>query len=277
MRLLKFLDHAWRLFATVLGFAVFGIGGLIMGLFVFPLLFVFIRDRRQRKFTARRLIGKAFGGYWEMISVLGVLDYQIEGREHIERARSADKGIIVLCAHFTSLETGVSIIGELFPGIKAVYRPQPNEMIDAMIFRGRQRFAEQQIPKDSIRAVVRALRDRGAVIYLADLAHKGSSTELIPFFGEPALTTTTVSKLAKMTGATVLTYFFRRLPGNTGYVVDIGPPLSDFPTTDVVDDTRRLVQRLEDYIRLAPEQYMWTYPRFKNRPEPYPNIYRSER
>ena len=64
---------------------------------------------------------------------------------------------------------------------------------------------------------------------------------------------------------------------NTGYVVDIGPPLSDFPTTDVIDDTRRLVKRLEDYIRLAPEQYMWTYPRFKNRPEPYPNIYRSER
>ena len=201
---------------------------------------------------------------------------RVEGMEHLEHARDTGKGIILLCAHFTSLETSTSILGELFPNLKTVHRPQPNEMIDAMIYRGRSRLSEQQIPKDNIRVMVRALRDKGSVAYLADLANKGSNSELIPFFGEPAITMTTVSKLAKMTGATVLTYFFRRLPGKAGYVADIGPPLDDFPTDDVVADTRRLVQRLEDYIRLAPEQYMWTYRRFKGRPESYPDIYRAD-
>ena len=202
---------------------------------------------------------------------------RVEGREHLQRAREQDKGILLLPAHFTSLETATSILGELIPGLKAVYRPQPNEMIDAMISRGRRRLLAEQIAKDNIRAMVRTLRDGGAVAYLADLAAKGSNRALIPFFAEPAMTTTTVSKLARITGATVLTYFFRRLPGSSGYVVNIGAPLDGFPSGDETEDTRRLVKRLEDYIRLAPEQYMWTYRRFKGRPEPYPDLYRRDR
>ena len=202
---------------------------------------------------------------------------RVEGREHLEKALAQDRGIIVLTAHFTSLETGSSILKELFPGIKAVYRPQPNAMIDAMISRGRQRIVAEQIPKDNIRAMVRTLRDGGTVAYLADLAGRGNNRALVPFFGEPAMTTTAVSKLARMTGATVLTYFFKRLPGREGYVVNIGPPLDGFPGDDPVADTRRLVQRLEDYIRQAPEQYMWTYRRFKGRPEPWPDLYAADR
>ena len=34
-----------------------------------------------------------------------------------------------------------------------------------------------------------------------------------------------------------------------------------------------LVERLEAYIRLAPEQYLWLYKKFKGRPAPYPDVY----
>ena len=34
-----------------------------------------------------------------------------------------------------------------------------------------------------------------------------------------------------------------------------------------------LVGLLEDYIRLAPEQYLWTYRKFKGRPTGYPDVY----
>ena len=244
----------------------------------FPELSPAQRQRLSRQHFAA--VGAAFSemglGWFASTERLQRL-IRVEGREHIEKALAREKGIIVLTAHFTSLETGSSILQELFPGVKAVYRPQPNEMIDAMISRGRQRLVAEQIPKDNIRAMVRTLRDGGAVAYLADLAGRGNNRALVPFFGEPAMTTTAVSKLARMTGATVLTYFFRRLPGRAGYVVNIGPPLDGFPSDDPVADTRRLVERLEDYIRLAPEQYMWTYRRFKGRPEPYPDLYAADR
>ena len=93
------------------------------------------------------------------------------------------------------------------------------------------------------------------------------------FFGEPAVTNTATSRLAKISGATVLAYFFRRLDDDSGYVVSIAPPLNDFPSDDPAEDTRRMVGQLEDYIRLAPEQYVWTYRRFKGRPDSYPDIY----
>ncbi len=202
---------------------------------------------------------------------------RVDGREHLDSALAKGNGIIVLTAHFTSLETGSSILQELVPGVKAVYRPQPNEMIDAMISHGRQRMLSGQIPKDNIRAMVRTLREGGAVAYLADLAGRGNNRAMIPFFGEPAMTTTAVGKLARMTGSTVLTYFFRRLPGRAGYALNIGPPPDGFPSDDPVADTRRLVERLEDYIRLAPEQYMWTYRRFKGRPDSYPDLYARDR
>jgi KDO2-lipid IV(A) lauroyltransferase len=87
------------------------------------------------------------------------------------------------------------------------------------------------------------------------------------------VTNTATSKLAQLSGAVVLPYFFRRLEDDSGYVVNIAPPLPDFPTEDAATDTQRLVALLEDYIRLAPDQYLWTYRKFKGRPSGYADVY----
>ena len=44
----------------------------------------------------------------------------------------------------------------------------------------------------------------------------GKQSELLPFFGVPAVTNVATSKLAMISGAVVLPYFFRRLPNNEG-------------------------------------------------------------
>ena len=108
--------------------------------------------------------------------------------------------------------------------------------------------------------------------YMPDQTYLGNQSELLPFFGEPAVTNTATSKIAAISGAAVLPYFFRRLP--TGdYRVDIGAPLADFPSESQTHDTQRLFGLLEDYIRLAPEQYLWLYKKFKGRPAPFPDPY----
>ncbi len=116
MRLLKFIDHFWRLVATTLSFIVFGVGGLIMGVLVFPLLFVFVRDSERRKFTARRLVGKAFGGFWEMMRVMRILDYKIEGAEHIDDTRNQ----LIVANHPTLID--VVILTSLFPRANCVIK-----------------------------------------------------------------------------------------------------------------------------------------------------------
>ncbi|HEY3515773.1 MAG TPA: lipid A biosynthesis lauroyl acyltransferase [Gammaproteobacteria bacterium] len=198
----------------------------------------------------------------------------IHGREHLDRALADGRGVLLVGGHFTTLEIGFAVLEALTPRVSTMYRPQRNAMMDVMIRRGRHRFAKHQIPRDNVRALLRTLREGYAVGYLPDQTYLGNQSELLPFFGVPAVTNTATSKLAAISGAVVMPYFFRRLP--TGdYRVDIGPPLADFPSESPRRDAERLFGLLEDYIRLAPEQYLWLYKKFKGRPAPLPDVYAS--
>jgi KDO2-lipid IV(A) lauroyltransferase len=231
------------------------------------------RDLLVKQFEAygASLSEMALGWYAPIAEIKALV--RVEGVEHLDAALARGKGVILFMAHFTCVEVGVAILEDICPRCSCMYRPQRNAMVDTMIRRGRSRFAKQQIGKNNVRGLLRALRDGMAVAYMPDHTYTGSQSELLPFFGEPALTNTATSKLAKLSGATVLPYFFRRLDDDTGYVVEILPPLPGFPSDDAAADTLRLVGLLEEYIRRTPEQYLWTYRKFKGRPTDYPDVY----
>jgi KDO2-lipid IV(A) lauroyltransferase len=232
-------------------------------------------DLLARHFEAvgMSFVEMAIGWFWPIERLLAHV--QIVGREHLEAALASGRGILLFSAHFTALEVGVAVLETLTPRCSCMYRPQRNAMMDTMIRRGRSRFAREQIPRDNVRALLRSLRDGYAVAYMPDQTYLGKQSELLPFFGEPALTNVATSKLAVISGATVLPYFFRRLPGRAGYRVEIGAPLPGVPSDDPIADTRKLFAALESFIRAAPEQYLWLYKKFKGRPPPFPDPYRE--
>jgi Kdo2-lipid IVA lauroyltransferase/acyltransferase len=198
---------------------------------------------------------------------------EIRGLEHLDAALVSGKGALLVTAHFTPIEIGVCVL-EDYPGkVSSLYRPQRNAMMDCLILKGRSRFSSTQVPRDNVRLLLRLLQRNEAVLYMPDQTYLGNQSAMIPFFGEPATTNIATSKIAKISGAPVLPYWFRRNADERTYTVEIEPPLENFPTDDALADTRRIVALLEARIRQTPEQYLWVYKKFKRRPESFGDAY----
>ena len=95
----------------------------------------------------------------------------------------------------------------------------------------------------------------------------------IPFFGVPAATVTALSRIAQSTNAVVLPCINRILPRGRGYEMCFYPALDNFPTEDPLADARRMNEEVEKWVREMPEQYLWSYRRFKTRPNNEPSLY----
>jgi Kdo2-lipid IVA lauroyltransferase/acyltransferase len=175
------------------------------------------------------------------------------------------------------MEIGFPVARPLCRRFAGMYKNQRNPVMNKAMTRARRRSADVQIEKDNVRQMLRELAANAAIFYAADQSFTGKGAALIPFFGEPAMTNTAISRLARVSGATVIPYFLRRLPDELVYVLQFESPLEGFPSDDPITDTSRLVAKLEAFVRTCPEQYWWVHQRFKGRPAPFPDIYARER
>ena len=199
--------------------------------------------------------------------------FRIEGREHLDAALAKGHGVLLVSGHFTPLEICTPAIKPLVPLFAFMYTPRRNVLLDAFQSRGRERTGHESFPNSDLRALLRALKRNAVVWYAPDQAYVGSSGVLLTFFGEPAMTNTGASRIARMSGATIVPLFFCRLADDSGYLVRFHAPLPDVPSDDLVRDTRALTALLEEFVRECPAQYFWTHRKFKGRPPPYVDPY----
>ena len=191
---------------------------------------------------------------------------RVEGVEHLTHALARGRGVILLTGHFTLLELGARFITWHHP-FHAMYRSHKNRLYEMVMRRERERRSGlPPLPHEDLRGLLRALKKGRTVWYAPDQNHGIRNSVFVPFFGVTACTVMATSRLATMSGAAVVPYFPKRLPGTAGYEITILPALTDFPSGDVEADTRRINTLLEDYIRQAPEQYFWVHRRFKTQP-----------
>jgi KDO2-lipid IV(A) lauroyltransferase len=197
---------------------------------------------------------------------------RIEGAEHIRSATDRGVGVILLSAHFTTLEISGRVLGLHSPPFDAVYRKNRSEFMTEILRTNREKSARGTIEKNDIKSMIRSLREGTPVWYAPDQSYNRKQSALLPFFGVPAMTNTATGTLARLGKAVVVPFFPRRLPEG-GYVLTILPPVEGIPGDDPVEDTKKYLEILERQIRLCPEQYYWVHRKFKNRPEPLPDAY----
>ncbi len=197
--------------------------------------------------------------------------HRIVGLEHLHGALARGRGVILLTAHFTTLEIGGRLMSESHR-MGGLFRDPNNPVVSHLMRDQRARHMSPAVHFDDLRGLVRALRANAAIWYAPDQGKRSKSSEILPFFGVPAITNTATSKIAEMTGAAVVPFFAKREPDHS-YTLTIHPPLENFPTADATADAVRINRLIEENVRLCPEQYFWVHKRFKARGPGYPEAY----
>jgi Kdo2-lipid IVA lauroyltransferase/acyltransferase len=226
----------------------------------------------RRHFEALGMSLVEFGlGRWASDRHLADLA-DVEGLDHVLDAVNAGRGVILLSAHFTTIEVCASIVKRLLPPLDAVYRRTRDPFVTELLLTNRERGGMRLIEKRDIKAAVRSLRQGRIVWYAPDQSYDRKGSAVIPFFGVPSMHATATSTLARLGNAVAIPAFPQRMPDGR-YLLRILPPLDDFPSEDLDVDTQRYVAVLEEHIRRCPEQYFWLHRKFKNLPESYPDYY----
>ncbi|WP_422647637.1 Lipid A biosynthesis lauroyl acyltransferase [Cupriavidus sp. H18C1] len=156
----------------------------------------------------------------------------------------------------------------------SLYTKQKNALFDGFLKQARGRFGANMIARnDSVRDIIRCLKKGEALQLISDMDFGERDSEFVPFFGAQALTLTSVSRLARLTGAKVVPIYTEQLPDYRGYVLRILPAWDNYPGESVTEDTRRMNAFFEDCIRPRIAEYYWVHKRFKHRPPGEPEIY----
>ena len=199
---------------------------------------------------------------------------QIQGLEHLQAAQAQGQGVILMAIHFTTLEIGAALLGQRHT-IDGMYRAHKNPVFDYVQRRGRERHNvdSHAIEREDVRGMLKVLRQGRAIWYAPDQDYGPKLSLFVPLFGVPAATVTATSKFAKLGRAQVIPMKQTRLPKGQGYLIQLEPPLQNFPGETDEQDCLRLNQWIEQAITQQPEQYLWAHRRFKTRPEGEAKLY----
>jgi KDO2-lipid IV(A) lauroyltransferase len=180
--------------------------------------------------------------------------------------RPPGTGLIVLSPHLGAWELAGLYLAAQGP-TAIFYKPQ--KYLDDLILAARKRGGATLAPITArgIRTLVQALERGDYVGILPDQAPRADKGAVFaPFFGIPAYTMLLVNRLARRTGARVVFLFAQRLRPGQGYRMHCLEAPAAITAEDDQIAAAALNAGIADCVRICPEQYLWPYRRFRERP-----------
>jgi len=196
---------------------------------------------------------------------------QTANPELIEGLLGQDRPILMLTPHLGCFEViaqhyMTSAAGRARPML-ALYRVPRKSSLRPLFEQARVRHGLLLAPADlhGVRLMLRALRNRQIVGLLPDQVPTRGEGVWAPFFGRPAFTMTLPARLACAHDALVVLVYAQRLARGAGYRIHwqpLGAGLCGEPRADAAF----LNAAMEQLILHCPEQYLWSYNRYKRPP-----------
>jgi len=271
---ISWLPYKWQLFlGRMLGrlFLVIGGNRKKVALRNLELCFPDMDEKQRQRMLTKNfentgiaLFETGMGWWWPQWRIKRKV--KVKGLEHLEQARRDGKAILLLAMHYLTIEINCRGMGCSNPMV-VFYRPHNNELMEFFQFRGRGRSNKYMLGKRDVRGLIDALAEGESCVYLPDQDYGRKRSLFVPFFAVKE-TATTTGTLIFARQPNVLSFMIipTRNDDDSGYSIEIKPPLDDFPSGNDEADLIRINQELEKAIMQKPEQYMWLHRRFKTRP-----------
>jgi KDO2-lipid IV(A) lauroyltransferase len=189
----------------------------------------------------------------------------VHGAERLEDALANQKGVIVVIPHFGCWEL-LNAWLNVYTQPMIMYKPDKIKGVNRYILNARQKFNATLVPTDEtgIRQIFRHLKQGGLTVVLPDHLPKASGGIYSHFFQQNTLSTTLVSKMAAKTQCNVIGLSCIRNPELSSFDVHCIDLPTSIQSSDLQQSVDSLNLAMQEMIHLAPEQYIWSYKRFRN-------------
>ena len=184
--------------------------------------------------------------------------------EHLLRnATNREQGTIFVTPHFGSWEY-VGLLTAAHCDLMIMYAPPKLPYLHQMAHRGRGSTGATLIETTagSFKTLIQHLKRGGAIGVLPDQVPTGGGGVHVPFFGRLAYTSTLVAKLAYKHHCRIVICYSLRNHGNRFDSYYYEAPEELYNSNEKLA-TQALNQYIERLVAQTPEQYLWSYKRFK--------------
>ncbi len=211
--------------------------------------------------------------YWP-VSKLHALTEEVVGEELVAEFLATGRGIVALAPHFGAWEY-LGVYLQKYRDIAILYKPPSSAALDKALTEKRRRGGANLIPANAtgLRRLYSHIRSGKGAGILPDQQPSRGQGRFAPFFGVPALTAVLAPRLVQRTHCHVLLVGCERRPGGL-YRVHFIKANDDIYSSNLETALAAVNRDVERIIAIDPAQYLWSYKRFKARPEGAAPMYR---
>ncbi len=192
-----------------------------------------------------------------------------------DSALAEGRGAIAITPHLGAWEMAGLYLSSRGP-LTTLYRPSRlGSALDQLISQRRGRLGARLVPTTSrgVRQLLEGLHNGTALGILPDQDPGPEGGLYVPFFGQPTNTMVLLSRLASKRHTPVFLLYAERLSRGRGYRLHYQRLPDAVSQADLETSAATLNAAIEQAIRRRPEQYLWSYKRFKRRPPGWAPLY----
>ena len=181
----------------------------------------------------------------------------------VKRLMEAGKNVVFLTPHIGNFEVAVKYFSYYLPmDIQILYKPSKDPVLEELMVEGRKEHNITPVPtnRKGVLSLMKHLKSGGSIGILPDNVASGGDGEWVKFFGQDVYATSLAAKICQILDThVVIVANTRTKKGFHSRCIPFKPTNND--THDIMQE---LYTALEQLVKETPEQYYWSYDRFRH-------------